>query len=37
MADVMRLLEEAGADFDVLEHAHTERAVDEAARARDRA
>jgi Ala-tRNA(Pro) deacylase len=31
MADVMRLLEEAGADFDVLEHAHTERAVDEAA------
>jgi Ala-tRNA(Pro) deacylase len=27
----MRLLEEAGADFDVLEHAHTERAVDEVA------
>jgi hypothetical protein len=26
-----RLLEEAGVDFDVLEHAHTERAVDEAA------
>jgi Ala-tRNA(Pro) deacylase len=31
MADVTRLLEEAGVDFDVLEHAHTERAVDEAA------
>ena len=31
MADVTRLLEEAGIDFDVLEHAHTERAVDEAA------
>jgi Ala-tRNA(Pro) deacylase len=28
---VTRLLEEAGIDFDVLEHAHTERAVDEAA------
>ena len=31
MADVTRFLEEAGIDFDVLEHAHTERAVDEAA------
>jgi Ala-tRNA(Pro) deacylase len=31
MANVTRLLEEAGIDFDVLEHAHTERAVDEAA------
>ncbi len=31
MADVTRLLEEAGVDFDVLEHAHTERASDEAA------
>jgi Ala-tRNA(Pro) deacylase len=31
MADVTRLLEESGIDFDVLEHAHTERAVDEAA------
>jgi Cys-tRNA(Pro) deacylase len=31
MADVTRLLEEAGVDFDVLEHEHTERAVDEAA------
>jgi Ala-tRNA(Pro) deacylase len=31
MAEVTRLLEEAGIDFDVLEHAHTERAVDEAA------
>src|SRR6266508_5062672 len=31
MADVVRLLEEAGVDFDVLEHAHTERAADEAA------
>jgi len=31
MADVTHLLEEAGIDFDVLEHAHTERAVDEAA------
>jgi Ala-tRNA(Pro) deacylase len=31
MADVTRLLDEAGVDFDVLEHAHTERAVDEAA------
>src|SRR5919204_4610197 len=31
MADVTRFLEEAGIDFDVLEHAHTERAEDEAA------
>jgi Ala-tRNA(Pro) deacylase len=31
MADVTRFLEEAGIDFDVLEHAHTERAADEAA------
>jgi prolyl-tRNA editing enzyme YbaK/EbsC (Cys-tRNA(Pro) deacylase) len=31
MADVMSLLEEAGIDLDVLEHAHTERAADEAA------
>jgi Cys-tRNA(Pro) deacylase len=31
MADVTRLLEEAGIDFDVLEHAHTVRATDEAA------
>jgi len=31
MEDVMRFLEEAGVDFDVLEHAHTERAADEAA------
>ncbi len=31
MADVTRLLEEAGVDFDVLEHAHTERASEEAA------
>jgi Ala-tRNA(Pro) deacylase len=31
MADVTRLLEESGVDFDVLEHAHTERAADEAA------
>jgi Cys-tRNA(Pro) deacylase len=30
MADVTRFLEEAGIDFDVLEHAHTERATDEA-------
>jgi Ala-tRNA(Pro) deacylase len=30
MADVTRFLEEAGIDFDVLEHARTERAVDEA-------
>jgi Ala-tRNA(Pro) deacylase len=31
MEDVTRFLEEAGIDFDVLEHAHTERAADEAA------
>jgi Ala-tRNA(Pro) deacylase len=31
MADVTRLLDESGVDFDVLDHAHTERAVDEAA------
>jgi Ala-tRNA(Pro) deacylase len=31
MADVMAFLEDAGVDFDVLEHAHTERAADEAA------
>ena len=31
MADVTSFLEEAGVDFDVLEHGHTERAVDEAA------
>src|SRR4029450_7428647 len=31
MVDVTRLLDEAGTDFDVLEHAHTERAADEAA------
>src|SRR5919197_2884740 len=31
MADVVVFLEEAGIDFDVLEHAHTVRAVDEAA------
>jgi Ala-tRNA(Pro) deacylase len=31
MADVTRFLEEAGVDFDVLEHARTERAADEAA------
>ena len=31
MADVTIVLEEAGVDFDVLEHAHTERAADEAA------
>ena len=30
MADVTSFLEEAGVDFDVLEHAHTERAADEA-------
>jgi Ala-tRNA(Pro) deacylase len=30
MADVTRVLEETGVDFDVLEHAHTERAADEA-------
>jgi Ala-tRNA(Pro) deacylase len=31
MADVTRFLEQAGLDFDVLEHAHTETATDEAA------
>ena len=31
MADVTGFLEEAGVDFDVLEHAHSERAADEAA------
>jgi Ala-tRNA(Pro) deacylase len=31
MADVTSFLEEAGIDFDVLEHARTERAADEAA------
>ena len=31
MADVVGFLEAAGIDFDVLEHAHTERAADEAA------
>jgi prolyl-tRNA editing enzyme YbaK/EbsC (Cys-tRNA(Pro) deacylase) len=31
MKDVTGFLEEAGVDFDVLEHAHTERAEDEAA------
>jgi len=31
MADVTRLLEETGVDFEVLEHARTERAADEAA------
>ena len=31
MADVTRFLEEAGIEFDVLEHAHTERAAEEAA------
>jgi Ala-tRNA(Pro) deacylase len=31
MADVTGFLEEAGIDFDVLEHAHTESAADEAA------
>jgi Cys-tRNA(Pro) deacylase len=31
MADVVRVLEQAGIDFDVLEHARTMRAVDEAA------
>jgi Ala-tRNA(Pro) deacylase len=31
MADVTGFLEAAGLDFDVLEHAHTERAADEAA------
>jgi Ala-tRNA(Pro) deacylase len=31
MANVTAFLEDAGVDFDVLEHAHTERAADEAA------
>jgi Ala-tRNA(Pro) deacylase len=31
MAEVTGFLEEAGVDFDVLEHPHTERAADEAA------
>jgi Ala-tRNA(Pro) deacylase len=31
MADVTGFLEQAGVDFDVLEHAHTEKAADEAA------
>lgn len=31
MVDVTGLLEQAGVDFDVLEHDHTERAIDEAA------
>jgi Ala-tRNA(Pro) deacylase len=31
MEDVTRFLEEAGVDFDVLEHEHTERAAEEAA------
>jgi Ala-tRNA(Pro) deacylase len=31
MADVSRFLDEAGIDFDVLEHPRTERATDEAA------
>ena len=31
MEDVTGFLEQAGVDFDVLEHAHTERAEDEAA------
>jgi Ala-tRNA(Pro) deacylase len=31
MLDVAAFLDEAGVDFDVLEHAHTERAADEAA------
>jgi uroporphyrinogen-III synthase len=31
VADVTRFLEDAGIDFDVLEHARTERAADEAA------
>jgi Ala-tRNA(Pro) deacylase len=31
MADVTRFLDEAGIDFDLLEHVHTERATDEAA------
>jgi Cys-tRNA(Pro) deacylase len=31
MEDVTRFLDEAGVDFDVLEHEHTERAAEEAA------
>jgi Ala-tRNA(Pro) deacylase len=31
MADLTGFLDEAGIDFDLLEHAHTERAADEAA------
>jgi Ala-tRNA(Pro) deacylase len=31
MADVTSFLDDAGVDFEVLEHAHTERAADEAA------
>jgi hypothetical protein len=31
MADVMTFLDEAGLEFEALEHAHTERAADEAA------
>ena len=31
MADVTSVLDEAGVDYEVLEHAHTERAADEAA------
>jgi Ala-tRNA(Pro) deacylase len=31
MADATRFLEESGIDFDILEHARTERATDEAA------
>ena len=31
MTDVTRFLDEANVDFDVLDHAHTERAADEAA------
>jgi Ala-tRNA(Pro) deacylase len=31
MADVTGFLDEAGVDFDVLDHVHTERAADEAA------
>ena len=30
MADVTKFLDEAGVDFDLLEHEHTERAADEA-------
>jgi len=31
LQDVTRFLDEAGIDFDVLAHTHTERAADEAA------